>query len=83
MLFRSPGMENTNGTVGVVSVADDADITVQVADSAVVVAVGAPRRVAVYDVAGREVAAAFVSADHSFALPCGVYLVEGVKVVVK
>ncbi len=82
-VYQTPGMENTNGTVGVVSVADDADITVQVADSAVVVTVGAPRRVAVYDVAGREVAAAFVSADHSFALPCGVYLVEGVKVVVK
>ena len=82
-VYQTPGMENTNGTVGVVSVADDADVDVQVVDSAVVVTVGAPRRVAVYDVAGREVAAAFVSADHSFALPCGIYLVEGVKVVIR
>ena len=81
--YQKPGMENTNGTVGVVSVRDDANANVQVVDSAVVVTVDAPRSVAVYDVAGRKVAQAFVNGAHCFALPCGVYLVDGVKVVVK
>ena len=82
-VYQTPGMENTNGTVGVVSVRDDANADVQVVDSAVVVTVDSPRDVAVYDVAGRKVASAHVNATHSFALSCGVYIVEGVKVVIR
>ena len=33
--------------------------------------------------AGRKVASAHVDAIHSFALSCGVYIVEGVKVVIR
>jgi hypothetical protein len=76
-------MENTNGTVGVVSVRDDAKANVYVVDGGVEVCVPAPCDVAVYDVAGRKVAQAFVNGTHYFALPSGVYLVEGTKVVVK
>ena len=82
-VYQTPGMENTNGTVGVVSVADDVDAAVQIVDGGVEVSVAAPGDVAVYDVAGRKVAQAFVSGTHCFALPCGVYMVEGTKVVVK
>ena len=82
-VYQTTGMENTEGTVGVVSVRDDADATVQVVDGGVAVTVDAPRYVAVYDVAGRTVAGAAVSGTHTFALPCGVYLIEGVKVVIK
>ena len=82
-VYQTPGMENTNGTVGVVSVADDADAAVQIVDGGVEVSVAVPGDVAVYDVAGRKVAQAFVSGTHCFALPCGVYMVEGTKVVVK
>ena len=82
-VYQTPGMENTNGTVGVVSVRDDANADVQVVDSAVVVTVDSPRDVAVYDVAGRKVASAHVNATHSFTLSCGVYIVEGVKVVIR
>ena len=82
-VYQTPGMENTNGTVGVVEIADETAAHVQVVDGGVEVSVDAPRSVAVYDVAGREVAAAFVNDTHCFALPCGVYVVEGAKVVIK
>ena len=82
-VYQKPGMENTNGTVGVVSVADDADAAVQIVDGGVEVSVAVPGDVAVYDVAGRKVAQAFVSGTYCFSLPCGVYVVEGTKVVVK
>jgi hypothetical protein len=76
-------MENTNGTVGIVSVSDEADVKVQAVDGGVEVVVDAPSAVAVYDVAGRKVAEAFVGDTHCFALPCGVYLVNDTKVVVR
>jgi beta-glucanase (GH16 family) len=82
-VYQTPGMENTNGTVGVVSVRDDAKANVQVVDGGVAVSVDTPCNVSVYDVAGRKVAEAFVNAAHCFALQCRVYVVEGVKVVVK
>ncbi|MBR5593044.1 MAG: family 16 glycosylhydrolase [Bacteroidaceae bacterium] len=82
-VYQTPGMENTNGTVGVVSVLDDANADVRVADNTVIVSVDAPRNVAVYDVSGRKVAEDFVRGTHCFALSSGVYVVEGVKVVVK
>jgi len=82
-VYQTPGMENTNGTVGVVDVREEDRANVQVVDNAVVVTVDFPRNVAVYDVAGRKVAEAFVGTTHSFALPCGVYLAEGEKVLVK
>jgi hypothetical protein len=56
---------------------------VQIVDGGVEVSVAAPCDVEVYDVAGRKVAQAFVNGIHYFALPCGVYMVEGTKVVVK
>ena len=82
-VYQKPGMENTNGTVGVVSVRDDSNAVVQVVDGGVEVSVASPCDVAVYDVAGRKVAQAFVSGAYCFSLPCGVYVVEGTKVVVK
>ena len=82
-VYQTPGMENTNGTVGVIEVADDSVARVQVVDGGVEVSVDAPRSVTVYDVAGREVAAAYVKGTHCFALSGGVYVVEGAKVVIK
>ena len=82
-VYQTPGMENTNGTVGIVSVSDEADVKVQAVDGGVEVVVDAPSAVAVYDVAGRKVAEAFVNGSHCFALPCGVYLVNDTKVVVR
>ncbi len=82
-VYQTPGMENTNGTVGVVDVREDGDAAVQIVDGGVEVSVAAPCDVEVYDVAGRKVAQAFVNGIHYFALPCGVYMVEGTKVVVK
>ena len=82
-VYQTPGMENTDGTVGIVKVADGALVNVQPVEGGVAVAVSAPRQVAVYDVAGRLVAEAFVNGSHCFALPCGVYLVNDTKVVVR
>ena len=62
---------------------EDGDAAVQIVDGGVEVSVAAPCDVEVYDVAGRKVAQAFVNGIHYFALPCGVYMVEGTKVVVK
>ncbi|MBQ5894965.1 MAG: glycoside hydrolase family 16 protein, partial [Bacteroidaceae bacterium] len=82
-VYQTPGMENTNGTVGIVSVNDEDGVKVQTVDGGVAVSVDAPCNVAVYDVAGRKVAEAFVGDTHCFALPCGVYLVNDTKVVVR
>ena len=82
-VYQTPGMENTNGTVGVVGVREDAGADVKTVDGGVEVSVAAPCVVAVYDVAGRKIAEAVVNRTHRFALQCGVYVVEGVKVVVK
>ena len=82
-VYQTPGMENTNGTVGVVGVREDAGADVKTVDGGVEVSVAAPCVVAVYDVAGRKVAEAVVNRAHRFALQCGVYVGEGVKVVVK
>ena len=62
---------------------EDAGTDVKTVDGGVEVSVAAPCVVAVYDVAGRKVAEAVVNRTHRFALQCGVYVVEGVKVVVK
>ena len=82
-VYQTTGMENTNGTVGVVSMRDDAGSSVHVVDGGVCVTPDAPHCVAVYDVAGRKVTEVYVNDTHYFALACGVYVVEGVKVVVK
>ncbi|MBO7193589.1 MAG: glycoside hydrolase family 16 protein, partial [Bacteroidaceae bacterium] len=82
-VYQTPGMENTNGTVGVVSVQGDAEANVQAVNGGVSVTVETPRNVAVYDLAGRKVVAAMVNGSRYFALPCGVYLVEGAKIIVK
>ena len=82
-VYQTTGMENTNGTVGVVDVFGDALADVQVVDGGVVVSLPFPGEVAVYDVAGRRVDGAIVNGSHRFDLSSGVYLVAGVKVVVK
>lgn len=82
-VYQMNGMKNTDGTVGVVDVYGEAVADVQVVDGGVVVSLPFPAEVAVYDVAGRKVAGALVSSSHRFDLPSGVYLVAGVKVVVK
>ena len=82
-VYQTPGMENTNGTVGIVSVQDDNHIVIQAVDGGVEISVDTPCMVAVYDIAGRKVAEAFVNGTHCFALPCGVYVVDDTKVVVR
>ncbi len=82
-VYQKSGMSNTNGTVGVVKVVDDARVDVQPVEGGVNVVVEEPCEVAVYDVVGRVVAASQVDDVHCFALPRGVYVVEGVKVLVK
>ena len=82
-VYQKSGMSNTNGTVGVVKVVDDARVDVQPVEGGVNVVVEGPREVAVYDAVGRVVAASQVDDVHCFALPRGVYVVEGVKVLVK
>ena len=82
-VYQMSGMSNTNGTVGVVKVVDDVRVDVQSVEGGVSVVVEKPCEVAVYDVAGRVVAASLVDGAHCFALPRGAYVVEGVKVLVK
>ena len=82
-VYQTKGMRNTAGTVGVVSVNEDCNAAVSAVDGGVSVTVPAPRSVAVYDIAGRKVAEAYVDASYVFLLSRGAYLVEGTKVLVK
>ncbi|MBQ5644611.1 MAG: family 16 glycosylhydrolase [Bacteroidaceae bacterium] len=82
-VYQTPGMENTDGTVGVVSVPEEKSIAVQAVAGGVEVSVTAPRVVTVHDVAGRKVAETVVYGTCRFALPCGVYVVDETKVVVR
>ena len=82
-VYQKVGMENTYGTVGVEQVVADDKISVNSIDGAVEVVVASPADVVVYDVAGRQVAAARVENSHRFMLQRGVYVVCGMKVAVK
>ena len=82
-VYQTSGMENTNGTVGIVNVPDVLRAEVQPVDGGVVVTSSCTRNVAVYDLAGRKVAETVVDGMHRFVLSAGIYLVEGVKVVVR
>ena len=82
-VYQTPGMENTNGTVGIVKIGDENPVKIQVVDDGVMVSVVGTRNVSVYDLAGRCIATACVDGAYGFVLPRGVYVVEGVKAVVK
>ena len=82
-VYQTNGMENTNGTVGVVKVYDNSRVCVDVVDCGIAVYVPVPRNVCVYDVTGRKVADEYVNGTLTLALSKGVYVVEGVKVFVK
>jgi hypothetical protein len=76
-------MENTNGTVGIVNVNSDAGADVSAVDGGVAVSVSTPKDIAVYDITGRKLGEVNVHDIYTFALPKGIYVVEGVKVFVK
>ena len=82
-VYQKRGMSNTNGTVGIASVVEENDVVVKAVEGGVEVALNAPAVVAVYDLAGREMASAFAAGVHRFALQKGVYVICGKKVVVE
>ena len=82
-VYQKRGMSNTNGTVGISSVVDEGNAVVNIIDGGVEVVLNTPDKVAVYDLAGREVAAAYTSGVHRFALQSGAYVVCGKKVIIK
>lgn len=82
-VYQTNGMENTNGTVGIVNVNSDAGADVSAVDGGVAVSVSTPKDIAVYDITGRKLGEVYVHDICTFALPKGIYVVEGVKVFVK
>ena len=81
-VYQKRGMQNTNGTVGVVSVLADDEAVVKTLDNGVEVFLNTPAEVAVYDLAGRKIAEAFVAGTHRFVLHKGAYVVCGKKVII-
>ena len=82
-VYQKRGMKNTDGTVGVVSVVNDSQIEAKVTDGGIAVSVDVPQRVVMYDCTGCVVAAALVQDNYMFAVPAGVYIVDGCKLLVK
>ena len=82
-VYQTPGMRNTHGTVGVVSVVNVPRIDATVVDGGISVVVESPQRVVLYDCAGRVVASAFVQDKYLFTISSGVYFVDGHKLFVK
>ena len=82
-VYQKNGMNNTDGTVGVSEVAEVKNVVVEAVPGGIVVSLMNPTRVDVFDMTGRKVASQFVVDSCSIALPKGVYIVEGDKVVVK
>ena len=82
-VYQTNGMENTDGTVGVIKVNEENNIEVAVLDGGAYVTTTAPAVVAAYDTIGRKVAQAMVDGAGFLPLAKGVYIIAGTKVVVK
>lgn len=82
-VYQMDGMENTSGTVGIVTVNGDERTEVSAAEGGIAVSVSSPREVSVYDIAGRKVAQMYVADSSFIPVAAGVYVVEGCKLMVK
>ena len=82
-VYQKDGMANTLGTVGVTEVNAGVEVDVEAVDGGVKVCAEEPARVVVFDMTGRKVAAVDVVGASYIALPKGIYIVAGNKVVVK
>ena len=82
-IYQINGMENTDGTVGVVKVNDDKVVEVVAADGGAYITPSHPLLVEAFDATGRKVGQAFVEEPGFMPLASGVYIVAGCKVIVK
>lgn len=82
-VYQRAGMENTDGTVGIPVVEQESGVEVYPISGGIVVMASVPTRVEVADVAGRNVYAQTVENVTNIQLPCGFYIVNGVKVMVR
>lgn len=76
-VYQKKGMDNTDGTVGIIAVTERDVPAVEVERGAITVTSDSPVDVAVYDLAGRCVTKAKVCGKHRFELVQGAYVVEG------
>ena len=81
-VYQAKGMKNTDGTVGIASVSGGDDVAARCVEGGVVLSAENAAEVAVFDVAGRKVAAERVSGSVFVPLEKGVYIVSGKKIVV-
>ena len=81
-VYQAKGMKNTDGTVGIASVSGGDDVAARCVEGGVVLSAENAAVVAVFDVAGRKVAAERVSGSVFVPLEKGVYIVSGKKIVV-
>ena len=82
-VYQTPGMKNTNGTVGVNAVHTEASVSAVAVEGGVMVLTDSATDVAVYDLQGRKIAESVVCGMHTFALQRGVYIVADTKIIVK
>lgn len=82
-VYQEKGMENTNGTVGIVSVAGSGKPVVAAVAGGVNIEAFSPVKVEIFDIAGRRVASLLVEGSVDIPLQSGVYVVAGQKVFVK
>ena len=82
-VYQTPGMKNTNGTVGVNAVHTEASVSAVAVEGGVMVLTDSATDVAVYDLQGRKIAESVVCGMHTFALQRGAYIVADTKIIVK
>ena len=82
-VYQKPGMENSNGLVGVEGVKAEQLLDVDVENGDLWLHAGMPVKVRIYDMTGRCLYAKQLQGEERVALAPGAYVVNGKKVLVK
>lgn len=82
-VYQKRGMKNTLGTVGIEAVCAASNVDVDVVPGGILLSSSAPVRVTVCDLQGRTLFGGDVCGSVSLSLACGLYVINGDKVLVR
>lgn len=82
-VYQKNGMKNTNGTVGVEDVTEVPEMNIRIVDGGVGITVSSPMQVVTCDLSGRIIYNSFVENSVVIELAQGVYVINGMKLIVR
>lgn len=82
-VYQKKGDQNTNGTVDIQEVATPSTPTINIVEGGILVNSATPQTISIYDLCGRMIAHRSIVGATRISLPQGIYLVNGIKVVIK